>query len=100
MSVVLLIPWWALGKAIPVIVDLLLERGDFGLKSLHLLSVDIVPNSDCVSESIDDGPELVWGWVRGGSKDILYRGGGKREPPGVDGGDGNLRPLFSEVSHL
>ena len=99
-SMVLLIPRWALGEAIPVIVNPLLERGDFGLESLHLLPVDVVPNSDHVSKSIDDGPELVRGWVRSGSKDILYGGGGKREPPGVDGGDGNLRPLLSEVSHL
>ena len=101
-SIVLLVSQWALGEAISIVVviDLLLKHGDFSLESLHLLSVDIVPNSDGVSESIDDGPKLVRGWVRSGSKDILYGGGGKREPPGVNGGDGNLCPLLGEVSAL
>ena len=100
-SVVLLIPWWALGEAVSVvIISLLLEHGNFGLKSLHLLSVDIIPNPDSVSESVDNAPELVGGWVRSGSEDVLYGGGGKREPPGIDGGDGNLCPLLSEVSAL
>ena len=100
MSIVLLIPWWALGEPIAIVVGLLLECGDFGLESLHLLSVDIIPNSDGVSESVDDGPELVRGRVRSGGKDILYGGGGKREPPGIDGGNGNLHPLLGEVSAL
>ena len=100
MSIVLLIPQWAFGEAIIVIVGLLLKHSNFSLESLHLLSVDVVPNSDGVSESVDDGPELVRGRVRSGSEDILYGGGGKREPPGVNGGDGNLHPLFGEVSAL
>ena len=100
-SIVLLVPWWAFGEVVSiVIIDLLLEHGDFGLESLHLLSVDVVSNSDGVRESIDDGPELVRGQVRSGGEDILYRGGGEREPPGIDGGDGNLRPLLGEVSAL
>ena len=101
-SVVLLVPWWAFGEAVSIVVaiDLLLEHGNVSLKSLHLLSVDIIPNPDSVSESIDDGPELVRGWVRSGGEDVLYGGGGKREPPGIDGGDGNLRPLLGEVSAL
>ena len=102
MSVVLLVPRWALGEAVSIIVviGLLLEHGDFSLESLHLLSVDIIPNSDGVSKSVDDGPELVRGRVRSGGEDVLYRGGGEREPPGVDGGNGNLCPLLSEVSAL
>ena len=102
VSMVLLIPWWAFGEAVLVIVvvGLLLEHGDLSLESLHLLSVDVIPNSDSVSESIDDGPELVRGQVRSGGEDVLYGGGGKREPPGIDGGNGNLRPLLSEVSAL
>ena len=99
-SIVFLIPQWALGEAIPVIVDLLLEHSDLGLESFHLLSVDIISNPDGVSESIDDRPELVWGWVRSGGEDVLYRGGGEREPPGVDGGNGDLCSLLGEVSHL
>ena len=76
-SVVLLISWQTLGKTISVIIiDLLLQGGDVGLKSLHLLSVDVVPNSDSGNESIDDGSELVSGWVGSGGEDVLYRGGG------------------------
>ena len=77
-SVVLLISWWTLGKAISVIVviDLLLEVGDVGLESLHLLSVDVVPNSDSGSKPIDDGSKLVSGWVGSGGEDVLYGGGG------------------------
>ena len=100
VSVVLLIPRWALGEAIVVIVDLLLEHCDLGLKSFHLLSVDIVSNPDGVSESIDDGPELVWGWVRSGSEDVLYGSGGERESPGVGGGKGDPCSLLGEVSCL
>ena len=77
-SVILLIPWWALGEAISIVIIInpLLERSNVGLESLHLLSVDVVPNSDGGSESVDDGPELVSGWVRSGGKDVLYGGGG------------------------
>ena len=77
MSVVLLISWQALGKAIVVvIIDLLLKVGDVSLESLHLLSVDVVPNSDGGSESVDDGSKLVSRWVGSGSEDVLYGGGG------------------------
>ena len=102
MSVVLLIPQWALGEAVSIVIviTLLLEHGDFGLESLHLLSVDVVSSSDGVSESVDDGPELVRRWVRSGGKDILYGGGGEREPPGINGGNGNLHPLLGEVLAL
>ena len=78
MSVVLLIPRWALGEAVSIIVviDLLLECGNVSLESLHLLSVDIISDSDGGSKSIDDGSELVSRQVRGGSEDVLYGGGG------------------------
>ena len=99
-SIVFFIPWWALGKTIPVIVDLLLEYSDLSLKSFHLLSVDIISNPDGVSESVNDGSELVWRQVRSGGEDILDRSGGEGESPGVDGGDCNLGPLLSEVAHL
>ena len=77
-SIVLLVSWWTLGKTIVVIViiDLLLQGGNVGLESLHLLSVDIIPNSDSGSKSVDDGSELVSRWVGGGGKDVLYGGGG------------------------
>ena len=78
MSVVLLISWRTLGEAISivVIINLLLKVGDVGLESLHLLSVDIVTNSDHGSESVDDGSKLVSGWIGSGGEDVLYRGGG------------------------
>ena len=77
-SIILLISRWTLGETISIVVviDLLLKCGDVGLESLHLLSVDVVPNSDSGSESVDDGSELVSGQVRGGSEDVLYGGGG------------------------
>ena len=99
-SIVLFIPGWALGEAIVIVIDLLLEHCDLSLKSFHLLSVDIVPNSDGVSESIDDGPELVWGWVRSGGKDVLYRGGREGESPRVSGSEHNPCSLLSEVLRL
>ena len=99
-SVVLLISGWALGEPVAIVIDLLLEHCDLSLESFHLLSVDIVSNPDGVSKSVDDALELVWGWVRSGSEDVLDRGRGEGESPGVDGGDCNLRPLLSEVSYL
>ena len=55
-SVVLLISGRALGKPnfIVVAVDLLLKVGDVGLKSLHLLSVDVISNPDHGGKPIDD----------------------------------------------
>ena len=76
-SIVLLVSWRTLGKTISIIViDLLLQGSDVGLESLHLLSVDVVPNSDSGSKSVDDGSELVSSWVGSGGEDVLYRGGG------------------------
>ena len=76
MSVVLLVSWRTLGKTIIVVIDLLLQGGNVGLESLHLLSVDIVPDPDSGSESVDDGSVLVSSWVGSGGEDVLYRGGG------------------------
>ena len=75
-SIVLLVSWRTLGKTIVIAIDLLLEVSDVGLESLHLLSVDVIPNSDCGSKSIDNGSKLVSGWVGSGGEDILYGGGG------------------------
>ena len=100
-SVIFLIPWWALGKAIPIIViDLLLEHCNLGLKSFHLLSVDVVSNPDGVSKPINDAPELIWGWVRSGGENVLDRGRREGESPRVDGGNCDPRPLLCEVLHL
>ena len=101
-SVVLLVSGWALGTPVSIIVaiDLLLQGGNVGLKSLHLLSVDVISDPDRGSESIDDGSKLVSRQVRSGSEDVLYGGGGQRETPRVDGGNGNLHPFFSEVTAL
>ena len=100
-SVIFLIPWWALGEAIPIIViDLLLEHHDLGLESFHLFSVDVISNPDGVSEPVNDAPELIWGWVRSGGEDVLDGGRREGESPGVNGGDCNPRPFLCEVPHL
>ena len=100
LSVVLLIPRWALGKPISIALNLLLEVGDVGLESLHLLSVDVVSDSNGGGKPVDDQLILVGRGVGGHSEDILYGGGGQWESPRVNGGNGNLRPVLSEVSAL
>ena len=73
---ILLVTGQTFGEPVSIVIDLLLEVGNVGLKSLHLLSVDVISNSNSGSESIDDRPELVGSWVWGGGEDILYGGGG------------------------
>ena len=73
---VLLVAGQTLGEPVSVVINLLLEVGDVGLESLHLLSVDVISDSNRGSESIDDRPELFGSWVWSGGEDILYRGGG------------------------
>ena len=82
-SVVLLVSGQTLGTSVSIIViiDLLLQGSDVGLESLHLLSVDVISDPDCGSESVDDGSKLVSRQVGSGSEDVLYGGGGQREPP-------------------
>ena len=82
-SIVLLIAGRTFGTSISIIVviDLLLQDGDVGLEPLHLLSVDVVSDPDRGSESVDDGPKLVSSRVGSGGEDVLYGGGGQREPP-------------------
>ena len=55
-SVVLLIAGQGLGEpiSIVVVIKLLLKVGDVSLKSLHLLSVDVISDSDRGGEPIDD----------------------------------------------
>ena len=53
-SAVLLVAGRAFGKPVAVTIDLLLEAGDVGLESFHLLSVDIVSDPDGGSKPIDD----------------------------------------------
>ena len=74
--VVLLVPRRALGKPVSVALNLLLEVGDVGLESLHLLSVDVVLDPNCGGEPVDDRLVLIGSWIGSGSKDVLYRGGG------------------------
>ena len=52
--IVLLVSRWTFGKPISVVINLLLEVGDVGLESLHLLSVDIVSDPNRGGEPIDD----------------------------------------------
>ena len=82
-SIVLLVAGRTFGTSVSIIIviDLLLQDGDVSLESLHLLSVDIVSDPDHGSESVDDGPKLVSSRVGSGGEDVLYGGGGQREPP-------------------
>ena len=96
---VLLIPGWAFCKSIIFFVHPLLKYHNTGLKSLDLLPMDIVSDLDGGSESCNNGPELVWGQIRCGSKDILHRGGREGEPPGVGGGESNVCNFFSDLAN-
>ena len=53
-SIVLLVTGRAFGEPVVVVVNLLLEVGDVGLESFHLLSVDIISDPDGGGEPIDD----------------------------------------------
>ena len=96
---VLLIPWWALRKTITVVVHPLLKYCNVSLESFNSLPMDIISNPDSGSKSSDNGPELVWGWIRCGSKDVLHRGGGEGESPGVSGGESNSSNFFSDFTN-
>ena len=74
--VVLLIPGWTLGEPVSIALNLLLEVGDVGLESLHLLSVDIISDPNCGGEPVDDRLVLVGSWIGSGGEDVLYGGGG------------------------
>ena len=100
MFSVLLISGWALAEVVVIVILLLLEGCEIGLKTLNLLPVDIILDPDGSSKSSDDGPELVRGRVRCGSEDILHRGGGKGESPGVSGGKGDSRTFLIDFTHL
>ena len=52
--VVLLVSRQTFGEPISVIINLLLEVGDVGLESLHLLSVDVISDPNCGGEPVDD----------------------------------------------
>ena len=56
---VLLIPRWALCKAIIISIHPLLKYCNVSLKSLDLLPMDIISDPDGGGESGDNGPELV-----------------------------------------
>ena len=96
---VLLIPWWAFCEAIVVIIHPLLKYCNVSFKSFDLLPMDIVSDPDGSGESGNNGPELVWGQIRCGSKDILHRGGRERESPGVGGGKSNSSNVFSDFAN-
>ena len=96
---ILLISGWAFAEVIVVIIHPLLKCHKIGLKPLNLLPMDIVLDLDGGSKSGDNGPELVQGQIRCGSKDILHRGGREGEPPGVSGGESNSRTFFSDFAH-
>ena len=100
MLLVLFIPRGTLCKSIIFFVHPLLKYWNTGFKSLDFLPMDIISNPDGGSKAIDNGLELVWGWIRCGSEDILHRGGREGEPPGVGGGENNACNLFSDFTDL
>ena len=91
---------WTFAKSIIFIIHPLLKCCKIGLEPLDLLPMDIILDVDGSSESGNNGPELVWGWIRCGSKDILHRGGREGEPPGVSGGESNSHTFFGDFAHL
>ena len=97
---VFLIPRGTLCKSIINFIHPLLKYHNVSLKTFNLFLMDIISNLDGVGKAIDNGPELVWGWVRGGSEDILHRGGREGEPPGVGGGKSNACNFFGDVMDL
>ena len=97
---ILLISRWTFAEVIVVIIHPLLKCHKIGLEPLDLLPMDIISDPDGGSKSSDNGPELVWGWIRCGSEDILHRGGREGEPPGVSGGESNSCTFFSDFAHL
>ena len=99
MFSVLLVSGWALAEAIVVIILPLLEDHEVSLETLDLLPIDIVSDLDGSSKSGNDGPELVWGQVRCGSEDVLHRGGGEGESPGVSGGEGDSCTFLIDFAH-
>ena len=86
-------------EAIVFVVHPLLKCHKISLETLDFLPMDIILDLDSGSKSSNNGPELVRGWVRCGSKDILHRGGREGEPPGVGGGKSNSRTFFGDLSH-
>ena len=96
---VFFIPGWTFARSIVFIIHPLLKCRKIGLKPLDLLPMDIILDVDGSSKSGNNGPELVWGWIRCGSKDILHRGGREGEPPGVSGGKSNSCTFFSDFAH-
>ena len=97
---VLFVPRWALAEGIVFVVHPLLKSRNVGLETLDPLPMDIISDPDSGGEPSNNGPELVWGWIRCGSEDILHRGGREGEPPGVSGGESNSCTFFSDHAHL
>ena len=61
--------------------------------------MDIVSNPDGVSKFVNNGLELVQGWIRGGCEDILHRGGREGKAPGVSDGKSNPRNVFGDLAN-
>ena len=97
---VLLISRWTFAEAIVIIVHPLLKYCNVSLKPLDFLPMDIISDPDGGGKPSNNGPELVQGQIRCGSKDVLHRGGREGEPPGVSGGKSNSCTLFSDFAHL
>ena len=100
MFLVLLIPRGTFCKSIVDFIHPLLKYCNVSLETFDLLLMDIISNSDGVGKTVDNRLELVQGWVRGGSEDILHRGGREGEPPGVGGGESNVCNCFGDIADL
>ena len=100
MLPVLLIPRWAFAEPIIIIVHPLLKYCNVSLNPFNFLPMDIISDPDGGGKSGNNGPELVWGQIRCGSKDVLHRGGREGESPGVSGGESNSHTFFSDLAHL
>ena len=90
---------WTFAEVIIIVVHPLLKCHKISLKPLDLLPMDIILDPDGGGKSGNNGPELVQGWIRCGSEDVLHRGGREGEPPGVSGGKSNSRTFFGDFAH-
>ena len=96
---ILLISRQTFVKVVIVIIHPLLKCRKIGLEPLDFLSVDIILDPDGGSKSGSDGPELVQGQIGCGSKDVLHRGGGEGESPGVSGGKSDSCTFLIDLAH-
>ena len=96
---ILLVSGQTFAEAIVIVIHPLLKCCKIGLEPLNLLPMDIISDLDGGGKSRNNGPELVQGWVRCGSEDVLHRGGREGEPPRVSGGESDSHTFCSDFTH-